>query len=692
MTDISTRSCRNCGAEQSYVPGQAKIRCEYCGSEIEIESPKEDELLPSVDGVQLIVPLAISEEELRRELQRHMSQGKHTPDDILESSTITDLQIKYLPAYLFHGSYTAKWTASFGYDRQEAYTAYETRTTTDRHGHRHHHRVPVTRYKTVTDWRPHSGDHAGNFSACVLASTGLEDRVIKLIEGGPLYASMTDFDPQYTAGVSCGEFQVSESSALKGSGKAKIDDQMLAGVKTHAQGNRQSGWNITSAEVNQETSLLLVPVCRAAFEYQGKQHVFWFDGSKPERFVADDLPIDTQRKAAIQRGFIPFYVALFGAIVLAAANRDGFVPFVLAAAALIFALFRRSAILGYSKARRESLLAQKHAAESTNNDLDEEAQEHLAAKYNEIATPPIARTASDKWLLPLLAGIEVALIVLSAIFIGGPSGASNASSDSNSYGSQGTSSAAAGDVSASVTDVSSPAGGTLKLVFHLVNNSSYAVSGTCNFWLDGGSLTPSQSSAINQNGWNVLTKPSITASYDFEAYGSQDKSFSLDTKSPSASDAAAVSAIIEAGPGAWSSDCGGSSSGSSAQSSSAPVVTTTTLAPVTTTTATPISTPPTSVYTPPTSAYVPPTTTTTVLVQVPDLIGKSTSDASQALQAIGLALGNVVTAAPDPNGFCIGDNTTYNIPSGYIESYSVRGSGNTSAAAAGSFIDVMVCP
>ena len=400
---------------------------------------------------------------------------------------------------------------------------------------------------------------------------------------------------------------------------------MLAGVKTHAQGNRQSGWNITSAEVNQETSLLLVPVCRAAFEYQGKQHVFWFDGSKPERFVADDLPIDTQRKAAIQRGFIPFYVALFGALVLAAAKRENFV---LAAAELIFALFRRSAILGYSKARRESLLAQKHAAESTNNDLDEEAQEHLAAKYNEIATPPIARTASDKWLLPLLAGIEVALIVLSAIFIGGPSGASNASSDSNSYGSQGTSSAAAGDVSASVTDVSSPAGGTLKLVFHLVNNSSYAVSGTCNFWLDGGSLTPSQSSAINQNGWNVLTKPSITASYDsLEAYGSQDKSFSFDMKSPSASDAAAVSAIIEAGPGAWSSDCGGSSSGSSAQSSSAPVVTTTTLAPVTTT----------APYVPPTTPYVAPSTTTTAPVQfiVPNVVGMTTAQAEQAIKAVG---------------------------------------------------------
>jgi hypothetical protein len=90
--------------------------------------------------------------------------------------------------------------------------------------------------------------------------------------------------------------------------------------------------------------------------------------------------------------------------------------------------------------------------------------------------------------------------------------------------------------------------------------------------------------------------------------------------------------------------------------------------------------------------YAPPTTTTIPEVEVPDLIGKSVPQSTSLLQSSNLELGNVLTGAPDPNGVCVGDNTTENIPSGYVEEYSVRGSSNASYAPAGSIVDVTVCP
>ncbi len=133
------------------------------------------------------------------------------------------------------------------------------------------------------------------------------------------------------------------------------------------------------------------------------------------------------------------------------------------------------------------------------------------------------------------------------------------------------------------------------------------------------------------------------------------------------------------------SDCSNSSSSRTYSGASRSVEsTTTTSMPVTTTT---------QPYIPPTTEYIPPsTTTTTSLVEVPFLIWKTPGEASALLQAVGLTLGSVTPSAPDPNGTCVGDNTTWNIPSGSIQEWTVRGSNNGSYAPAGSIVDVTVCP
>ncbi|MEI8051908.1 MAG: hypothetical protein WCI12_10800 [Actinomycetes bacterium] len=88
----------------------------------------------------------------------------------------------------------------------------------------------------------------------------------------------------------------------------------------------------------------------------------------------------------------------------------------------------------------------------------------------------------------------------------------------------------------------------------------------------------------------------------------------------------------------------------------------------------------------------PPPPTTVALVTVPDLIGKTTSDANTSLLAAGLVLGSVNISLPNSNSFCMGPNSTWNIASGNIWAQAVRNSATGGTAAFGTPVDVSVCP
>ena len=155
MPEDKIQICTSCGAEQSYTQADAKLRCEFCKNEIIII--KEGEDLPSAINVKFIVPLSINDKELTNLTHKYMSEGKHTPDDLIEKSRITEQKLFYVPTHLFRGSYIAQWTAMFGFDRLEPYTAYETQSYQTNNGQWHQRRVAVTKYRVVTDWHPASG-------------------------------------------------------------------------------------------------------------------------------------------------------------------------------------------------------------------------------------------------------------------------------------------------------------------------------------------------------------------------------------------------------------------------------------------------------------------------------------------------------------------------------------------------------
>jgi hypothetical protein len=83
--------------------------------------------------------------------------------DFLKKIIIKNKKIISCSFYWIWGDYKAKWSASFGYNREEHYTVWEEVRYQDHNGTYRSKKEPVSKTKTVTDWTPVNGADDGNF-------------------------------------------------------------------------------------------------------------------------------------------------------------------------------------------------------------------------------------------------------------------------------------------------------------------------------------------------------------------------------------------------------------------------------------------------------------------------------------------------------------------------------------------------
>jgi hypothetical protein len=197
-------ACNSCGAEIVFEAGKQSLTCPFCGAVNQVARP-EDALETSFDR---IVPITVTPHELDNRLYAYMASGEFTPDDMIEASTITLRERYYVPAFAFKVDYQATWTASFGFDRQEAYTAYRNVTSNG-----HTRQEAYTAYKTVTDWRPANGVDSGIFDVAGYAGTQLNGSPLApadLVVHAVINGSPTEYNPSFIKGFEVERFSVPE--------------------------------------------------------------------------------------------------------------------------------------------------------------------------------------------------------------------------------------------------------------------------------------------------------------------------------------------------------------------------------------------------------------------------------------------------------------------------------------------------
>lgn len=391
-------ACNSCGAEIVFEAGKQSLTCPFCGAVNLVERP-EDALETAFDRV---VPISVTPHELDNRLYAYMASGTFTPDDMIEASTITLRERLYVPAFAFKVNYEATWTATFGYDRQEAYTAYRSVTTNGRT-----RQEPYTAYKTVTDWRPANGVEAGIFDVAGYAGTQLFDSPLvpaSLVVHAVINGSPTQYNPSFFKGYEVEGFSVPEKKVFE-SLNGEINTNIDKRVKHHAQGDKQRDWH-WNARMSHETTTYAVPICHAAFQYGDKEYHVWVGGHDVDTIRADELPVDKDKQKAANIGFVPGalgFVAAFGSAYL-----WGFVwfGFIAAALAIGYGFMRRKALIDYSKSIRNSLLIQMKASNQVSN-LSEEEQDKVAKAFQRPQRPFFAKIHKDKIILPMLAAFAI---------------------------------------------------------------------------------------------------------------------------------------------------------------------------------------------------------------------------------------------------------------------------------------------
>ncbi len=351
-------------------------------------------IVPMAD---FVIPFDSDIQSLEQSVYAYMIEGKYVPDDLIQRAEISKQDHLYLPCYLFHGSFIARWTATFGYDRKEDYTEYQNQYDSQT---RQNRRVPVTRTRTVTDWHPHSGTATGNFAVMTYAGSQLNDSILPLVENRDQHDSVSDFDPSSIKGVEVEPFTVSANDAYATKADPAITKIIDANVRQHAQGDRQRDWH-WKGDLKPQSRKGLVPIVHTVFEYHGKKYNVWVDGANPTRRLGDALPTDKNKLHAVIYGFIPAIISLLSVALsyLVFQEKSNAAIFLsIPTVCLVYGLLRRKFIVDYSRTLRQLLLKERVAS----------------AKFERPSKPFFANTSHDTILIPILSVILPLCILLPA--------------------------------------------------------------------------------------------------------------------------------------------------------------------------------------------------------------------------------------------------------------------------------------
>lgn len=348
---LDTLTCNGCGANLAYAAGIPALECEYCKA----TTPTPHAAHEREDSAALLIPFALDQDAIGKAVLQHLASGRYTKDDLVACAVVTKSARFYAPAWSFSGSYSAHWTASFGFDRSESYVDTVRRTENGQT-----RREPVTRTRTVTNWTPVSGADSGSFALLGYGGSGLPPAAIELIEHSGGLGQLTAFTPAHVRGIETQPFAQSQHDTYVERIDARVQALIDAGIKRHAQGSAQRDWH-WSSDVNKKVAMVHVPVCQVQYEYKGKTYQLWIDGANPAHVTGDSLPTSFGRRIRLFMGyFVPFWATM--ALLTWTPFLDNWLPARMAAVAVLWghAAWRRHRIFQHSLHIRQLRLAARN--------------------------------------------------------------------------------------------------------------------------------------------------------------------------------------------------------------------------------------------------------------------------------------------------------------------------------------------
>ncbi|MDR2366929.1 MAG: hypothetical protein LBF58_02280 [Deltaproteobacteria bacterium] len=421
MDALTHITCPGCGADVELKPGQLTVTCPYCDNKISLVTPREETPLT----IEFMVPVGADKAALTSLAHSLMIAPDNVPDDILDNSKIEEATFCYVPCFMGQGKFDCHWSATFGFDRQEPYTDYVSRT--DSNGRTR--QVPVTRYRTVTDWRPASGTGSAKFLRMVSAADPKElgPNVPEMLQNTVPFQPIV-YNQALMGGYPCLDFAYSPDQGGFALENMVQNEDATVFAHKRAQGDRQRDWTIDAiVTFDGPVKAGFIPLAKFAFSYEGKKYNVWAEGTKLGGYLHDAFPVDKGRSSKKAKGFVPLWVTLGGVALIVIGTladvlpgyESGAVTYVSVAAlfvTLLFGIIRSGSISGHSKRLREASFAAKQLelTDATNPRPDEERR-RLLEKSQKPVKPFFAKTEDDGLLLPIMSGVCLLALIVALI-------------------------------------------------------------------------------------------------------------------------------------------------------------------------------------------------------------------------------------------------------------------------------------
>lgn len=282
MSELKKISCKSCGASLMFDPATQMSSCNFCGTKFEIELAEEANLTISPDG---LIPFSVTHDQFKSLLFVWLSEGDYTPDNILTSSVFDEINGLYLPQYFYEGRYSGNWSASSGYKRQESYVVIV-------------NNKAVTKYRTVTDWRPSNGQVANNYT--ILGFAGQSEILPATIapfmhdcsfSGGQL----KPFNTEYTAGFNILPFELDSDIIWNSLGSSQADAIAGADMVERIPGDIYKDLTYDMNYEHKKVTNILSPAYIVHYEFAGENFYVYMDGDKSTR-IEGERPVDKERQ------------------------------------------------------------------------------------------------------------------------------------------------------------------------------------------------------------------------------------------------------------------------------------------------------------------------------------------------------------------------------------------------------------
>jgi hypothetical protein len=264
-TERRALHCENCGATTTFSEGQVAGQCAFCGSSKVVQQGSATNLIRP----ETLVPFAVKREQAAELFRKWISGLWFRPNDLKQVGQLGTLSGAYLPFWTYDAFASSHWTADAGYHYYETET-YQER---DANGNM----VTRTRQVQKTRWVPASGARQDAFDdELICASRGLPPHLIAGIYPYDL-DRLVPYEPSFLAGFAAEEYQVDLAEGW-GIAKGRIQAEVNRRCARDVPGDTHRNLRVNTAFSQMTYKHLLLPVWISAYLYNNRSYRFLVNG------------------------------------------------------------------------------------------------------------------------------------------------------------------------------------------------------------------------------------------------------------------------------------------------------------------------------------------------------------------------------------------------------------------------------